>query len=64
MRKVTILIMSGLLLIILAGCGEVEIREEILPDGSKSQAFEGYIYDEQTGLYKFIMKGVCYDWFA
>jgi len=74
MKKITLVIIAGLLLIILIGCGEVETREKILPDGSKVtvdaagkilseekvEPLEGYIYDEQTGRYVNKTTGIWY----
>lgn len=74
MRKITLLIISGLLLIIIAGCGEVETQEKVLRDGStsviddagkiasedKSKALDGYNYDEQTGRYINDTTGIWY----
>jgi len=74
MRKITLLVMAGLLFSMLAGCGEVETREKILPDGSKavvdaageivsedkSQVLERYTYDEQSGRYINETTGIWY----
>jgi len=53
MRKITLIIISGLLLITLTGCGKV-VSED------KSQALEGYIYDEQSGRYINETTGIWY----
>ncbi len=74
MRKATLVIIAGLLLIILIGCGEVETREKTLPDGrtvivdatgkiitdGKVKPLEGYTYDEQTGRYVHEITGIWY----
>lgn len=61
MKRISFLLVLGLVIIILAGCGGVETREKILPDGRKviidatgkivpnPEPLEGYTYDEQTG---------------
>ena len=36
LKRISFLLVLGLTIISLAGCGEVETREKILPDGSKS----------------------------
>ena len=35
LKRISLLLVLGLAIISLAGCGEVETREKILPDGSK-----------------------------
>ena len=35
MKRISLLLVLGLAIISLAGCGEVETQEKILPDGSK-----------------------------
>jgi len=74
MRKITLVIIAGLLLIILTGCGEVETQGKTLPDGSKVivdasgkilseekvEPLEGYAYNEQTGRYINKTTGVWY----
>ena len=74
MKRISLLLVLGLAIISLAGCGEVETREKILPDGSqvtvdaagkilseeKVEPLEGYIYNEQTGRYINKITGVWY----
>ncbi len=65
LKRLCIYLALGLLIIGLIGCGEVETRARMLPDGSKAivdatgkilsggkaQALEGYIYGEQGERY-------------
>ncbi|MEW6625086.1 MAG: LysM domain-containing protein [Bacillota bacterium] len=74
MKRISLLLVLGLAMISLAGCGEVETREKILPDGSKVtvdaagkivsedkvEPLEGYAYDEQTGRYVNETTGIWY----
>jgi nucleoid-associated protein YgaU len=74
MKKRTLYIISGLIFIIFIGCGEVETRERVLPDGrtvivdaagkiipdGKVKPLEGYAYDEQTGRYVNETTGIWY----
>jgi hypothetical protein len=74
LKRISLLLVLGLAIISLAGCGEVETQEKILPDGSKVtvdaagkilseekvEPLEGYIYDEQTGRYINKITGVWY----
>ncbi len=74
LKRISLLLGLGLAIISLAGCGEVETREKILPDGSKVtvndagkilseekvEPLEGYIYDEETGRYINEITGIWY----
>ena len=74
MKRISLLLVLGLAIISLAGCGEVETREKILPDGSKVivdaagkilseekvEPLEGYTYDEETGRYVNETTGIWY----
>ena len=72
MKRISFLLVLGLVIIILAGCGGVETREKILPDGRKviidatgkivpnPEPLEGYTYDEQTGRYVNETTGIWY----
>ena len=74
MKCISFLLVLGLVIIILAGCGGVETREKILPDGRKliidaagkiisdsnPEPLEGYTYDEQTGRYVNETTGIWY----
>ena len=74
MKRISVLLVIGLVIIILAGCGGVETREKILPDGRKliidaagkiisdsnPEPLEGYTYDEQTGRYVNETTGIWY----
>jgi len=74
LKRISLLLVLGLAIISLAGCGEVEIREKILPDGKKVtvdaageivsedkvEPLEGYTYDEQTGRYVNEATGIWY----
>jgi len=63
MKRLSFVLILGLIIISLVGCGEAEIREKLSADGSKaivSQALEGYIYDEQTGRYINETTGIWY----
>lgn len=74
MKRISVLLVIGLVIIILAGCGGVETREKIFPDGRKliidasgkiisdsnPEPLEGYTYDEQTGRYVNETTGIWY----
>jgi len=72
LKRISFLLVLGLVIIILAGCGWVETREKILPDGRKviidatgkivpnTEPLEGYTYDEQTGRYVNETTGIWY----
>ena len=74
MKPITYVLILALAVISLAGCGEVETRERVLPDGSKVivdaagkivseekvEPLEGYIYDEQTGRHVNETTGIWY----
>jgi len=74
LKRISLLLVLGLAIISLAGCGEVETQEKILPDGSqvtvdaagkilseeKVEPLEGYTYDEETGRYINKTTGVWY----
>lgn len=74
MRRISLLLVLGLVVISLADCGEVETRERVLPDGrtvivdaagrivseAKVEPLEGYTYDEQTGRYVKETTGIWY----
>ena len=74
MKRISLLLVLGLAIISLAGCGEIETREKILPDGSKVtvdgagkilseekvEPLEGYTYDEETGRYINETTGIWY----
>ncbi|MEW6624636.1 MAG: hypothetical protein AB1420_16180 [Bacillota bacterium] len=65
MKTITYLLIFALVAISLAGCGEAETREKILPDDrtvivdatgkimldGKVKPLKGYTYDDQTGRY-------------
>jgi len=66
MKHLSFVLILGLVIISLVGCGEAETREKLSADDSKaivedkSQALEGYIYDEQTGRYINQTTGIWY----
>ncbi|MGI6551555.1 MAG: LysM peptidoglycan-binding domain-containing protein [Bacillota bacterium] len=74
LKRISLLLVLGLAIISLAGCGEVETQEKILPDGSKVtvdaagkilseekvEPLEGYTYDEETGRYINETTGIWY----
>jgi LysM repeat protein len=74
LKRISLLLVLGLAIISLAGCGEVETQEKILPDGSqvtvdaagkilseeKVEPLEGYTYDEGTGRYVNETTGIWY----
>ncbi len=74
MKCMSFLLVLGLVIISLAGCGEAETREKILPDGrtivvdaagnivpdGKLKPLEGYTYNEQTGRYVNETTGIWY----
>lgn len=74
MKRISLLLVLGLAIISLAGCGEIETREKTLPDGrtvivdatgkiipdGKVKPLEGYTYDEQTGRYVHETTGIWY----
>jgi len=74
LKCMSFLLVLGLVIISLAGCGEAETREKILPDGrtivvdaagnivpdGKLKPLEGYTYNEQTGRYVNETTGIWY----
>src|SRR5690554_1253932 len=74
LKRMSFLLILGLAIVSLAGCGEAETREKILPDGrtivvdaagnivpnGKLKPLEGYTYDEQTGRYVNETTGIWY----
>lgn len=66
MRRLSLFLILGLVIVSLVGCGEVETREKLLAGSrktlseDKAQVLEGYIYDEQTGRYINQTTGIWY----
>jgi len=74
LKGISFLLVLGLAIMILAGCGKIETREKTLPDGrtviidstgkivpdGKLKPLEGYTYDEQAGRYINETTGVWY----